>query len=65
MLHRSTQGEPSAHPAGRISIQHHNMEKSLAYAAWRPLEAILVALRGGLCRIVQVNFRECTFHALG
>ena len=31
----------------------------------RPLQAILPRLAGRLCRILQMNFREFLFHALG
>jgi hypothetical protein len=32
------------------------------HAAWRASEAILSALRGYLCRILHLNFREFTFY---
>ena len=35
------------------------------HAACRPADAILAALRGGLCKILHPNFREFFFHALG
>jgi hypothetical protein len=31
----------------------------------RPGEAILARLMAGLCKILQTNFREFLFHALG
>src|SRR5215216_1983223 len=38
--------------------------RDLLEAPRRPSDAILAALRGDICRILQTNFREFSFHAL-
>jgi hypothetical protein len=39
-------------------------EKDLRQAAWRAIEAILVALRGDLYAILNLDFRVFHFYAL-
>src|SRR5215218_11469375 len=49
-----------------ISLHLHAplQDEGLHSAAWRPSESILMALKGNLCRILQMDFGEFTFHAL-
>jgi hypothetical protein len=44
-------------------MRHHNIWGS-AYGAGAGLSGILVPVGPGLCRILQMNFREFLFHAL-
>src|SRR5215203_3394636 len=46
-----------------ISLHLHAplQDEGLHSAAWRPSESILMALKGNLCRIPQMDFREFTF----
>jgi hypothetical protein len=52
------------HPQSRISI-HRCINMNALIGAGLSLEAILAAVRGDLCKIPDMNFREYLFHALG
>src|SRR5215208_773449 len=66
-----TRAPPSTHIMPRtgafISLYLHAPPQHVDFrhAAWRALEAVLAPLAGGLCRILQANFGEYPFHALG
>src|SRR5215218_104159 len=64
MTRRGTQIEPFDYPPGRISIQHHNMETPLTPRD-NPQKPSSRFSEGVLCKILNPNFREYLFHALG
>ena len=55
---------PSRGHSSPCIFMHHYKMRGLHSAAWRPSESILMALKGNLCRILQMDFGEFTFHAL-